>query len=158
MLFLDPTEFERVTVKGVEWLIGPVPARVMDVLRIRLAEAQRKADAGDVFERVKAVRDADGNIPDPALRAEHAEAVQRWAGAVGPVYRDFVKWGIRGWNGAAIPFAAVDEQVDGVTFQVLAPRLLEMFSRVDGGDLVVGLGNKVRAANELSMEDLLGFK
>lgn len=132
MIFLDESQREPVTIGPVTYQIGPVPVGKLEVLELAISEARRSV--GEIG-------------PDEAGKL---------LVAVLPAYRELVRWGLKGWS-LPRPLELVREPFAGGSCEVVAPRLVEVLSRVNSGALVVSLAHEVLRCNRISEEELLGF-
>lgn len=164
MIGLDINETTEVEVAGGKWRVGVVPWGKMEALRLALGEA---ADARTAASQK--VIDAKGD------EAATAAAVREWQRASVPYLEacaEIVRWGVRSTPVErlnAIPMGS--EKADGVEVQVLDRRVVEVLKRTRGPEeldedgkpkltprLVDSLALAVITENDVSAEDLLGFK
>lgn len=134
MIGIDGTETQDVTIAGVRWTVGLIPAR-------KLARLERA-----LYDAVLLPAGPGGQRTD--------DAIDLMMAARGEI----VRWGVRGWDLPRLPKHIVGETFAGETFEILDHSTVDVLARIDEGSVLVELAEAVRSANHLTRDELLGFR
>jgi hypothetical protein len=157
MLGFDLGETKSVTAFGVEWKIGLLPLGKYEELHLAFTEAyfpiyshtesaHRDAINGEVL--------VEGSESCTECREVGARASLKLA----PIYRELFRWGVKGWAAPKLPFESENENYLGQGYDCVKKSVVERLARISRGDLVRSLALEVMRANNLTAEEVLGFK
>lgn len=152
MLVRDYSETREVTVGGVTFLVGYVPAgrwrqialagadAYRNALRRSLTRARSQTDPG----AYEALGDEERAILLEALRNEDTE----FNAMVESHQREAVKWGLRGWRDAPVPFQGQEREYLGRRYACASDRDVEILA--DNRDVLASVYIAVSEMNDLS--------
>jgi hypothetical protein len=153
MFGLSLSETTTLPLAGATWTIGLLPLAKHDELTDAVDDANRPFRA-----HARAHLRADGALDQAAMNAcdECTALLATAMRRLRPVYREAVRWGVRGCDALAVTTESAE--LAGRTYPVLAAAIVERLARVGGGSLVQRLGVAVLDANRLDEREVLGFK
>lgn len=155
MIGVDVSETTTFSGFGTQWQIGLLPLGKYEELFHAFSEGYRP-----VYLHMAAAHEAKREMPSEVMEeCERCHELNtRAAFSLGPVYREFVRWGVRSWASPKPARETEPEQYAGNTYTVLKHPVVEMLGRVERGELVRRLALEVIKANTLSADEVLGFK
>lgn len=150
MLGIDLGERAKVTVMGVEFTLGLIPWGKFEELRLQLDRAYQPLAAPTAAKEAAPL--------DPAARAAWDAAIEAQSPAISATYREFVRWGLKGWRLGKVALEFDEVEFAGLRYQVVKHELVDFLAHVAHGKACTELGLAILKANALDEETLLSFR